>query len=37
MPVRKSSRHTGMRASTPILERAMKRVEAKGMDGVGEC
>jgi hypothetical protein len=37
MPVRKSSRKTRMRASTLILERAMKRGEEKGLDGVGEC
>jgi hypothetical protein len=37
MPTRKSSRHSGMRVSTPILERAMKRAEPKGLDDVGEC
>jgi antitoxin component of MazEF toxin-antitoxin module len=34
MPTRKSARFTGVQASTPILERAMRRAEEKDMDGV---
>jgi hypothetical protein len=35
MPVRKSARFTGVQAGTPTMEKAMRRAEAKDLDG--EC